>query len=192
MSGLLALPDAALGSGQPLGRLLLERGACSFRAAAAHVHQLPYGRTSQPDAYAQVLTEGRGTCSNKHALLAALAREHALDVQLRLGLFEMDEANTPGVGTTLRKYGLESIPEAHCYLLAQGERVDLTHPGSSGTCSVRLLHEVQITPDQIGAMKRGWHREQVALWCAERDLDVARVWNARERCIRVLSGEADA
>jgi hypothetical protein len=43
-----------------------------------------------------------------------------------LGLFNMEEINTPGVGEALRQCGLTSIPEAHCYLRFGGERVDLT------------------------------------------------------------------
>lgn len=104
-----------------------------------------------------------------------------------LGLFNMEEINTPGVGEALRQCGLTSIPEAHCYLRFGGERVDLTHPNSSGRCTLQMLHEEPIVPDQIGAYKQAWHREQLARWCTERGLDSDFVWEAREQCILALS-----
>jgi hypothetical protein len=60
-----------------------------------------------------VLEEGCGTCTTKHATLTELAREQRIDVQLVLGIYEMNERNTPGVGRVLGAYGLSCIPEAH-------------------------------------------------------------------------------
>lgn len=46
-----------------------------FRAPAAYVNRIPYGRnTNREDALA-VMSEGQGTCSTKHALLRRLALE---------------------------------------------------------------------------------------------------------------------
>ena len=81
-------------------------GAHDFAAAAVHVLQLPYGRVTDRSKFWLVLDEGRGTCTTKHATLAALAREQGIDVQLMLGIYEMSERNTPGVGPVLRAYGL--------------------------------------------------------------------------------------
>ena len=39
-----------------------------------------------------------------------------------LGIYEMSDRNTPGVGRVLTAHGLSYIPEAHCYLRCQGER----------------------------------------------------------------------
>jgi hypothetical protein len=73
-----------------------------------------------------VLTEGRSTCSTKHALLAELATEQHLPVALMLGIYLMSERNTPGVGSVLTRHGLAEIPEAHCYLMHDGVRIDVT------------------------------------------------------------------
>lgn len=82
-----------------------------FGAAARWVHQLPYGRNADRSDYRLVMTERRGTCSTKHALLARLAEEQAIPVFLTLGMFEMDGANTPGVEPVLRRYGLHACPK---------------------------------------------------------------------------------
>jgi hypothetical protein len=49
-----------------------------------------------------VHTEGRGTCSTKHALLAELATEQRLPVALVLGIYLMNERNTPSGGQRTR------------------------------------------------------------------------------------------
>jgi hypothetical protein len=41
-----------------------------------------------------------------------LAIEQNLDIVLVLGIYEMSEQNTPGVGAVLAKYGLTMLPEA--------------------------------------------------------------------------------
>jgi hypothetical protein len=189
---LRALPDAQLAVDQRLGSEFLARGISSFLEAAVYVHRLPYGRTRQASTLELVLVEGRGTCSSKHALLAALAREHRLAVQLRLAFFEMNAANTPLVGPVLREHGLTCVPEAHCFLACAGERVDLTHPDSSGRCTLLLLEEEVISPEQVGAYKQAWHHDRLSSWSIERGLDSLVVWQVREQCIRALASASAA
>ena len=166
---------------------MTERGVRDFRSAAHHVTSLPYGRNTDRSDYRLVLEEGRGTCSTGHALLAALAREHGWPVGLRLGIYEMDGLNTPGVGPVLRRYGLACIPEAHCYLAYRGVRVDLTGVGDAEKPIHALLHEEEIEPHQIGGYKLGRHRNFIRRWATDRGLDAEAVWRAREECIRALS-----
>lgn len=104
-----------------------------------------------------------------------------------LALFEMNEANTPGVGAVLHSYSLSAVPEAHCFLRLQETTLDITHPGSVGTCDLDLLIEVEITPSQIGAWKVEWHRRHMANWCDTHGLGLDTVWEAREACIRALA-----
>src|SRR5256886_1477274 len=82
-----ALPNAPLSGGGTVTALFSEAGIADFHGAARHLLGLPYGRTSDRSKPALVLTEGRGTCSSKHALLAELAHELGLDVRLTLGIF---------------------------------------------------------------------------------------------------------
>lgn len=182
---LLTLPDVTLGVEGELGTSFVDAGSHDYRAAARHVRDLPYGRNTDRSDYRLVLPEGRGTCSTKHALLAALASEHDAPVGLRLGIYLMNGRNTPGVGPVLRRHGMEELPEAHCYLVHRGRRVDLT------TADVNpvgiFLHEETIEPDGIGAYKLGRHLAFLRSWAEERGLDPDRVWRAREDCIAALS-----
>lgn len=91
------------------------------RSGGLHTH-----RSDRSD-WRLVLEERCGTCSAKHALLTELASENDRPVSLVLGIYEMDEINSPGVGPVLQRYGLRCVPEAHCRLVYEGTRVDLTH-----------------------------------------------------------------
>lgn len=180
------LPDFPLDGGGDLGRRFVAAGANTYRTAAHHVWSLPYGRNTDRADYGLVLGEGRGTCSTKHALLAALAAEHDRTVELALGIYEMNGENTPGVGDALCRHGLDRVPEAHCYLIHGGRRVDLTRQGAPGETITTFLHEERIEPHQIGRHKVALHREFVRRWAEERGLDPERVWQAREDCIASL------
>jgi hypothetical protein len=188
--GVESLPDFPLSGGE-LGHRFVAMGLGTYHAAAHHVWSLPYGRNTDRADYRLVLEEGRGTCSTKHALLAALAREHGRPVELALGIYEMDGENTPGIGGTLDRHGLDLIPEAHCYLIHDGRRADLTRREGSGEQITAFLHEERIEPHQIGGHKVELHREFVRRWAEERGLDPGHVWQAREDCIAALAGRGD-
>ncbi len=122
--------------------------------------------------------------------MAALAAEHDVLVQLMLGIYEMSDRNTPGVGSVLSKYGLSYIPEAHCYLGYQGERLDVTGVPAGAEPITRFLHEEPITTDQIGAYKTDLHKRVLTAWiptvAALRGYGLERVWRIREECIAAL------
>ena len=191
-----ALPPGAenrLASDGEISRLARSHGLGTFADAVHHVRSLPYGRISDRSDYRLVLGEARGTCSTKHALLAALAQENLLAVSLILGIYEMTDANTPGIGGALSKHGLLSIPEAHCYLRTSYGVIDATTEGSPDGAERRFLHEETISPKDIGAYKNAVHRRVLADWLhatgqAVFGLDAA--WAAREDCIAVLSRSA--
>lgn len=183
------LPGFALDASRPLGGRFAALGIRDYRAAARHVHSLPYGRNSDRSDWWLVLKEGRGTCSTKHALLAELARENGRRVALVLGVYEMDGINTPGVGAVLKHGGLRRVPEAHCYLAHEGARVDLTRQGGGGQIQ-RFLHEEEIMPCQIGEYKVEAHKKFVRRWAEERGLDPRHVWRVREECIAALAGQS--
>jgi hypothetical protein len=180
------LPNFDLEPGAALGAQFIFLGNRDFHAAARYVRQLPYGRNENRSDYGLVLAERRGTCSTKHALLAALAREHGRPVELRLGIYEMDADNTPGVGPVLSRHGLDSLPEAHCYLAYGGARVDLTRAQHTEPVE-DFLYEETIEPEGIGAYKVDTHRRFVREWALQRDLDFEQVWRIREECILTLS-----
>ncbi len=182
------LPGFRLERTGRLGSRFRALGVGDFRLAAGYVRDLPYGRNSDRSDWGLVLAENRGTCSTKHALLAALAREHGASVELRLGVYLMDGTNTPGVAGVLEASGLAGLPEAHCYLAYRGERVDVT--GVEANTAKEFLYEESIEPDQIGAYKLDLHRRFLRTWATERRLDPERVWRVREECIGALSARA--
>ena len=187
------LPHDSLRPAGPLTTEFCARSITDFRAAGRYLHALPYGRTANRADFAAVLREGKGTCSTKHALLAALAQEQAFAVVLTLGIYAMHERNTPGVGTVLTQYGLDSLPEAHCYLIYEGKRVDITRSGVAPTEPItEFLYEEAIIPTQIGDYKVTLHRQFMRRWV---DKNVERVkgrsfeevWRIREECIAALA-----
>jgi hypothetical protein len=185
------LPDAALTAiGGSLHEPFVRAGCATFRDAAKHVRELPYGRNSDRADWRLVLDEGRGTCSTKHALLAALARELGLLVVLVIGIFDMNEANTPGVGGVLSAHALTSLPEAHCYLLWTGRRIDVTRAGPGPVVPIsRFDREWEIDPSQIGQDKVRLHRAYLAQWLARHPdprLSLNALWRIREECIAAL------
>ena len=187
-----ALPNVFL---QPAGQISAEfvaRSITDFRAAGRYLHHLPYGRNTDRSDFRLVLPEGRGTCSTKHALLAELAREQDLPVVLALGIYEMHERNTPGVGVVLDKYGLQCIPEAHCYLRYGGTRIDITRSGAEPTDPIdRFLYEEAIVPSQIGDYKVQLHQQFLRSWLNTADQVGGRsftgMWKIREECILALA-----
>lgn len=191
-----ALPpgsENSLASDGEISRLARSHGLDTFSDAVHHVRSLPYERISDRSDYRLVLGESRGTCSTKHALLAALARENGLAVSLVLGIYEMTDANTPGIGDALSKYGLSSIPEAHCYLRTGQGVIDATTEASSDSAERHFLHEETITPEDIGAYKNAVHRRVLDSWLRATDratLGLDAAWAAREDCIAALSRSA--
>jgi hypothetical protein len=186
-----ALPEAPLQSAGPITAELMIRSIIDFRAAGRYLHHLPYGRNSDRSDFRLVLPEGRGTCSTKHALLAELAREQNLPIMLTLGIYQMHERNTPGVGIVLDRYGLPYIPEAHCYLRYEGTRIDITRSGAEPTAPIdRFLSEEAIVPAQIGDYKVQFHQRFLRDWLADRDVvgdrSFAEIWKIREECIAAL------
>ena len=189
---LAGLPNFRLSPAGEIGSRFIRLGLRDYHAAAGHVWRLPYGRNSERTNFALVLEEKRGTCSTKHALLAELAHEHAQPVFLVLGIYEMDENNTPGVGAALQRYGLASVPEAHCYLLHESTSLDLTHDSKYRLPAAEMLWEERIEPHQIGAHKMKVHRDFLKDWATHRRLDFEHVWRAREACIGALAGRDTA
>src|SRR5713101_1248181 len=160
------LPSGPFSSEGPMARSFRAVGVHDFVGAARHVLQLPYGRIADRSKFWLVVSEGKGTCTTKHALLAELAHEQNIDVELMLGIFEMNERNTPGVGRVLTKYGLTYIPEAHCYLRHNGARIDVTGLQPGAEPIELLLYEEPITVQQIGTYKIDLHKQVLRDWIA--------------------------
>ncbi len=184
------LPELPLNAAGPDSEAFLRVGCGSFRSAAKYLHELPYGRNADRANFRLVLLEHRGTCSTKHALLTAVALEQNLPLSLTIGIYDMTEANTPGVGHVLAAHQLESIPEAHCYLRYAGRRVDITRSGVSPQAAItQIRDEWTIEPSQIGAHKVALHQQYLRGWIREQrhlSFSLEELWSIREACIIAL------
>jgi hypothetical protein len=190
MKSLDDLPNFPLKPSGEITARFLELGVTDFHSAARYVHRLPYGRNADRANFRLVLQEGRGTCSTKHAILAQLAKEQKVDIGLAIGIYEMTERNTPGVGPVLTKHGLPFLPEAHCYLTYQGTRVDVTRSGVAPSEPIeRFLYEEAIVPDQIGQYKTELHQRFIRDWVSQLagGRNWQEIWQIREECIAALS-----
>ena len=104
----------------------------------------------------------------------------------------MNERNTPGVGRVLAHHGLVEIPEAHCYLMHDGARIDITRDIPASTEAIAaLLYEETITPPQVGLYKANVHQEFLQNWL--QNMEFGRTWTSddlwrvREDCIAALA-----
>lgn len=163
----------------------------SWSDVIKYTHQLPYGRNSNREDFSLVLTEQKGTCSSKHALLKLIADANNIpEVQLILCLYKMSEKNTPNIGTALSKVGLSYIPEAHCYLNIEGIRLDITKTNSTiESISIDIIQESEISPDQVSDYKVAYHKNYIKHWLQSgfTPLSFEEVWEIREQCISNLS-----
>jgi hypothetical protein len=180
-----------ISGGSALCEAVRSCGFDSFERLAEHVRMLPYGRTSNPQDPLAVLRQGCGTCSAKHQLLATIAQDcgHS-EVQLTVGIYEMSEENTPGVGMVLNAASLTSIPEAHCYLSIEGERFDYTGL-SAGTSSpfAALLAEYAVSPTNLSQVKAELHKRAIGAWASDHGISKEAAWATREACIAALAAK---
>ncbi len=185
------LPDVTIAGRSALVTAFRQSGCRTFREAARHVWELPYGRNSDRADYRLVLAEAKGSCSTKHALIAALGQELGINIGLALALYDMDERNTPGVGRVLAENRLASIPEAHCFLRYCRAVIDLTVPSVAGVDTRRYYKERVIRPEDIGSLKESFHRRALSEWLSRQhrpDLDLEKIWEIRNACIAALTG----
>lgn len=184
------LPNFNIYSDAKLSKNCRSLGLKDFNLATNHVLNLPYRRNSSKEDLSLVLTEGCGTCSTKHAALAQLALENDFyDLKLILGIYQMNEANTTGVGSVLDNHDLEYIPEAHVYLKYKNNRIDITRTVESEASAFDvLLLEKEIQPNQIGDFKVTLHRDFLNQWRKEQgfEMSLEAIWKIREDCIHAL------
>ena len=187
-------PNFSIETSSALGAGIRAYGVRDFATLCECVRVLPYGRVSATDDPLRVLREGKGTCSSKHRLLAAVAHDcgHP-EIQLIVGIYEMSEANTPGVVTALERARVASIPEAHCYLSVNGERMDFTGL-AVGTASPfeALISEHVVDPGRLGPIKLDLHNRALALWASRAGVSVETAWSIREACIAALARRGHA
>ncbi len=131
MDKISCLPDAKIVDGGDLSRRFLGLGIDTFHGACDHVLAMPYGYNTSRE-LTVLFDEGRGSCTTKHSVAAALAAELGLPVVKTIGIYPMNETLVTGAGEILARFGLESLPMVHCFLASPGCRVDLTEGNLNG------------------------------------------------------------
>ncbi len=174
-----------------LGKSFQKLEINSFFEAMKYVKNLPYGRNSNREDFVLVLTENKGTCSSKHALLKSLADENSqFEFKLMLGIFKMNGINTPKVKETLNKFGIEYIPEAHNYLKINSIIYDCTTEISSEINFLPdLLEEMEINPEDVSTKKVEIHQNFLKNWCEKNSFKLEEIWGIREQCISDLGSK---
>ena len=161
-----------------------------FQSACEFIANLPYKRNLNKSNVLCVLTDLGGTCSTKHALLAKLASEqHQLDIKLMLCIFKMDAVYSGKIQSTLEKYHLDYIPEAHNYLKIGTEYVDFTTPKANyESFRSKILLEQEIGFDEVTTRKISIHKAFLENWLLKENSNysLSEIWQIREQCIADL------
>ncbi|WP_329804827.1 GNAT family N-acetyltransferase [Flavobacterium facile] len=162
-----------------------------FENLIEKVKQIPYGRNANRHDFSLVVSENKGTCSSKHALLKDFANNNNIpNVKLYIGIFKMNEENTSKIFPLLSENQVNFIPEAHCYLKINGIPLDVTTSESFyNKIENDILEEIEIEPIQVAEYKVNYHKEYLKNWIIETNQNKTfeEIWAIRENCIQKLS-----
>ncbi|MFK7833552.1 MAG: hypothetical protein AB8B52_09765 [Winogradskyella sp.] len=170
---------------------LKKEGLESWDALTTAIKNLPYGRNTNRTDVSLVFKEQKGTCSSKHAFLKHVADLNGFtNIKLLLGIYKMHHKNTPNIGNVLLENNIDFLPEAHCYLSVDGERLDYTSRHSDfNRIKNEILLEQEIAPFQVSEFKVDFHKEFIRNWIVtdaiQFSFDV--IWALREQCIANLT-----
>lgn len=163
----------------------------NFETLIEKVKNIPYGRNANRYDFSLVLSENKGTCSSKHAFLKDFADNNRIEnVKLYIGIFKMNETNTPKLGDLLSNNKIEYIPEAHCYLKINQIPIDVTSVDSFyDKIKQDIVAEIEITPNQVSDFKVAYHKAFLKNWIKETNQNntFEEIWEIREQCISKLS-----
>ena len=126
------LPEKEIRSRGPISDKFLTLGITSFKEACFYVHQIPYGYNTDKDNKYILFTEGKGSCTSKHGVVATLAEELGIPVFKNVGVYKFTEEISRGTRQILAKYDLPYIPMVHCFLVYDKFRFDLTEGNKNG------------------------------------------------------------
>ena len=176
----------------PITQLFIEQGIVDFLSACTFVQDLPYGRNANRSDLSLILSEGKGACSGKHALLATLAEENGVpEIELIAGIFLMSPETHPVLTAFFEGKSFGSIPECHCYLRYKGERFDYTdHTNGMERIAPKIVREQRIEPHQVAEWKPKIHQEYLKGWLKRNpqiDKNLEEMWEDREACIELFS-----
>ena len=132
MNPIEVLPNPEISPNGEISSQFYKRNLSSFQEACHWVKNLPYGSNSSNDDSLIIFEEAKATCTNKHGIISRLAAELDLKVYKNLGFYRLNDEIVTGVSQILQPYGLEFIPQIHCFLEYENYRVDLTEGNCNG------------------------------------------------------------
>ena len=183
-----------LSSNDELTSLVKAKEINTWAALKKHIKKLPYGRNNDRSNLSLVIKNNKGTCSSKHAILKQIADLNSVPrIKLILCLYKMNSANTPGIGHALIENYLNYIPEAHCYLIDNGEALDLTTADSDiSRVENDIIEELEITPKEVNEFKVNYHKDYLMKWMVKERISISfeQLWSIREQCIANLSSSS--
>ena len=190
-----SMPKLAIEPDGPLGEAFLAKGCIDFHDAVRHVRDLPWGRPEGEGPKA-VIDEGKGTATDKHVLLASLARELGdEELQLVLGIYRVSADSTPAAAVVLGKANLDSLPEAMVWLRWYGGDYDFSSM-RAGSRALVLLQEELVTLDQLPDYQLARHKDfllRFGLSSRRKDLrNVKTLWGLREELLGALIAEQES
>ncbi len=189
----MEIPNFKFNKKGELSSLVQGTNIFEFRELCLFLEQLNYARISDPSDLSLIIKEQKGTCSTKHAFLKQVASEQKKDkIKLIVGIFKMNAKNTPIISDILSKNNLEYIPEAHCYLIHDSQRLDFTKPDVDVNSFLDdVIVEKEISPHQVGQWKKDFHKkfmeEELKNKKEWNHFSLDELWNIREECIEALS-----
>ena len=165
--------DYKLTSKDKLSELAKRNGIKTWNELTKFIKNLPYGRNKNRTDFGLVLSEQKGTCSSKHALLKSIADlNNVPNIKLITGIYRMTASNTPKIGTVLAENSIEFIPEAHCYLEIGNQKCDFTSPSSDfDTFKEDIIEQKEIKKNQLIEYKLEYHKRFLKQWLLEFQLN---------------------
>lgn len=181
------IPDFDIVAESPISSAFLERGIGRFSDACSWVKALPLARNTNSTHVLSVLSEQRGTCATKHALLASLALEHGReDIELMVGIYLIDEVTHPQLKTVFIEHGIIGVPENHAFLRCGQQRYDFSRSDwSIVDFEHRIVREQRCDPNQMHDWKPMIHKHYIGGWLKRQqiDLTIDQIWAIREKCV---------
>lgn len=186
----LSIKHLELNSDDYLTQLVRSKNINNWSDLIELTKNLSYGRNHNRNDFSLVLKEDKGTCSSKHSFLKKIAELNEFqNIKLVLGIYRMNHLNTPKIGKTIINSGLEYIPEAHCYLRINQQRIDITNRDSNiDNFKKYIIEEVEIKPEQVSIFKVEYHKNYLRKWIEENEIKKTfeEIWDIREECIKKL------
>jgi len=171
--------------------LIKYNGIETFEETIEFVKSLPYGRNSNRVDFKLVITERKGSCSSRHSFLKKVADLNGIpNIKLILGIYKMHKKNTPSIGNIIINNSIDFIPEAHCYLKIDGERIDVTtYQSDIKKFEKDIVKEIEIQPEQVSKFKVEYHKDYLNNWILENKIERSfdEIWKIREECIENLT-----